>query len=220
VPKLKTPDGEELTVDDIERRFNKAMAAPEPDEPVAPAPQPKDAGDGQEPAAPAPSPDDARHTRTRTAKAPRGGGRGAPKRSAKASPAAAAPAVGTYVQPVAESLQGLTMAAAIMPVPGELGVRLRLQGSVIGDHTAGLARALDLAACNNAVIRRGVESLTMGSAGWVLPAVMAVVPFAMASAAVWRAPIDENATAAADAFSESVRAQLVEAAAGGQGPTA
>ncbi|MEU9022335.1 hypothetical protein [Actinomadura sp. NPDC048394] len=213
MPKLKTPDGSTIDGDDVERRFAAAMSAPEPDEPPAPAPQPKDGDEGQADA-PAPA-DDGKHRRTRTTKAAGSRGRGGAKRPAKASPAAAAPPTGTYVQPVAEWLQGLTIAAAIVPVPGELGVRLRLQGQVVTDHTPGLARAVDLAACNNQVIRRGVEQLTMGSAGWVLPAVMATVPFAMASAAVWRAPVDERAAAAADAFSGAVREQLAEMAGAG-----
>ncbi|MBO2459383.1 hypothetical protein [Actinomadura violacea] len=208
MPKLKTPDGTELAADDVERRFAKSMAAPAADEPPAPAPAPRDVDDDGQAAAPAPSPDDARHSRTRTAKAPRGGGRGAPRRSAKASPAAAAPAPGTYAGAIAESLQALALTSAIVPVPGDLGVRLRLQGQVIDQHAAGVAKAVDLAACNNAVIRRGVESLTSGSAGWVLPAVIAVVPFAMATSQVWRAPVDEQATAAAAAFSADVRAHM------------
>lgn len=211
MPKLKTPDGTEFDGDEVERKFTAAMAAPEPDEPAAPAPQPKDVGEGHT-EAPAP-PDDAKHTRTRTTRAA-GRGRGAGKRTAKASPAAAAPAPGTYVQPVAEWLQGLTMAAAIVPVPGELGVRLRLQGQVVGDHAPGLARAVDLAACNNAVIRRGVEQLTMGSAGWVLPAVMAVIPFAMASNQAWRAPITEDTVTRANEFTMAMHAQMTEMVSG------
>jgi len=218
VPKLSTPEGEQLDTEEIERRFSRAMAEPEPDEPTAPAPARSDpdqapvaapSNEGQDAA------DEGKNTRPRTRRA---GPRAArPKASGKGRSATKAqPEEGAYVQPVTEFLQGLTYAAALTPLPpGALAVRVRLQGALVDEHTAGLAAAIDAAARHNETIRRGVESLTGGAAGWVLPAALAVMPFAMASAQLWRMPVDENVAAAAAQFQRSTLQRITGEAGGG-----
>jgi hypothetical protein len=218
MPKLETPDGAALAEEDVAQKFAEAMAAPEPDEPQAPAPA-RRAGAGEDGAGggaagasePRESKGDSK-ARTRPASGGAAGGtgarRGRPKGSGK-KPAEAAPAEGAFVQPVAEFLQALTITGAVAPIPNEhLKVKTRLQAALVNQHAGGLAAAIDSAARHNAVIRRGVEALTMGSAGWVLPAVLAVAPFAAQSAGLWRTAVDEQMVQAAEQFEANVREQL------------
>lgn len=205
--KLITPDGKEMDEADVQQTFAEAMAAPEPDEPLAKAPQPKD-----DQAAPQASPKEPAaadgKARTRAA-APQTGERKRRTRNAAAAAPSSAPSEGAYVKPVAEFLEGLTVLGVVAPLPsGPLATRLRLQAKLVDDFSPGLAKATDLAARHNAVIRRGVESLTMGSAGWVLPAVMLVGPFAMASVGLWRAPVTEDMVKAGQIFETEVKAAL------------
>lgn len=208
MPTLKTPDGAELDEAEVNRRFAQSMAAPEPDEPIAPAPEPNDPAQDPEPPAPT---DKASHSRTRAAKGTpaRGGrrGRGRPPK------AAAAPAVlpeGTFTQAVAETLEALAIGGALVPLPtAAMRTRVRLQAQLVSEHTLGLASAIDGAARHNATIRRGVEALTQGSAGWILPAVVAVAPFAAQTLNLWRSAIDEDMAKAAEAFETDVKSKLV-----------
>jgi hypothetical protein len=87
-------------------------------------------------------------------------------------------------------------------------VRVRLQANLVAEHSAGLTKGIDAAAQNNAVIRRGVEALTMGSAGWVLPAVLAVAPFAASSYALWRSDVTQEMAEAALKFETAVKETL------------
>ena len=183
---LATADGRVLDLDDSERAFAAAMAAPSGDEPEHPAP-PKLAADPEAPYG--------RKVDGTPKKAP--GGR-PPKARVSAAPAAAAAprpaggagkaeAVADFSQPLNEFLQGVWMAAAALPVPdGSLRVRVRAQAAVIRSNAGGLVQSVNMMAQHNATIRWGVEKLTTGSAGWVLPACMALAPFAVQSAQVWR----------------------------------
>jgi hypothetical protein len=211
MPKLETADGSELTEEEVTKQFAKALSAPEPDEPLAPAPPRADNGRAEGSPEPPESPVDDR-PRTRPQSRGTGRPRGRPKGSGKKT--AAAPAEGTYVRPVSELLQALTIAGALAPVPkGPLYTRIRLQANLVDAHTAGIATATDLAARNNAIIRKGVESLTLGPGGWVLPAVVALAPFGAQSLALWRGEITPEMTAAAEQFEHGVRAQLADAGA-------
>lgn len=215
MPKLITPDGA-LDGDEVEQRFAAAMAADEPTEPIAAAPPRKE----ESSQATGPADADRRHTRARTTSA---SSPSSPSKTRRGKGAAAPqpPAEGHYVRPVSEFLQALTIAGALAPLPaGPTETRIRLQGALINKHTPGLATAIDAAARNNTVIRRGVEALTMGSAGWVLPAVLAVAPFAAESAGLWRGQITEEMSAAAATFVQGVRDSLMSPAAYGAGTTA
>lgn len=209
--KLLTPDGAEMDEAEVNRQFAESMAAPEPEEPIAPAPEPADVDAPEQPA-----PREKRsHTKARTAPgapgAPGGGrrGRGRPRK------VAAAPAPlpeGTFTGPVVEFLEALSIAGALVPLPdGELRTKVRVQAAMVEQHAGGLATAIDGAARHNATIRRGVEAITQGSAGWVLPAVMAVAPFAAQTLGLWKSPVNEDMMFAADTFEAATRAKIMTA---------
>lgn len=207
MPKLETPGGEQLDAEEVNRRFAQAMAEPEPDEPLAPAPEPKT---DPEPSAPD---NDRRHDKARTSTATAGRGRGGARRGKHSAKAAEQEpmAEGHYVRPVLEWLQSAVIVGAVAPLPpGGLRVRARLQAATIGAHSPELAKAVDSAARHNAMIRRGVESLTMGPAGWVLPAVLMIAPFAAQSLTLWRSPVDEDMITAANEFEHRIRQQIGE----------
>lgn len=213
MPKLLTPDGAELDDAEVQRKFAEAMAAPEPDEPTAPAPEPQDP---DAPPAEEPAPREQRsHGKARTTAAPRarggGGGRGRGRPRKAAAAPSAPPPEGTFAGPVAEFLEALTIAGTLIPLPaGELRTKVRLQTGLIAMHVDGLAAAADGAACHNATIRRGVEALTQGSAGWVLPAVLAITPFVAQSLGLWRGPVDEDLVRQADAYENDVRSRILQ----------
>lgn len=192
---LATADGKPIDLDQTDAEFAKAMAAPRGDEPEAPAPPKREAPDpeapygrtkdgtprgkpGRKPKQPPP-----RMTETpKTAPPPKG----------KAAPAA------DYTQGLTEFSEALWMVLAATPVPWpEWRVRVRAQAYVLKETSGGLVQGVNLMAQHNGMIRTGVEKLTTGNAGWVLPAVMAVAPFAVQSAMIWRAPADELAPVAA-----------------------
>jgi hypothetical protein len=131
-------------------------------------------------------------------------GRGRPPKKPDPEPAAA----GTYAAQIDEWLEGLTIVAALPLPPTPLRDRVRLQASLVDQHRPGLTRGIDLAAAHNATVRRGIESLTNGSAGWVLPAVALVIPFAYQSLAVWRGEMTPEARYEADAFARKVSDEL------------
>jgi hypothetical protein len=113
------------------------------------------------------------------------------------------------VRPVSEFLQGLVIAGAVFPVPdGPLKIKVRLQSNLVAAHQTGMATAVDLMARNNAFIRKGVEALTLGPSGYVLPAVVALAPFAAQSAALWRGEVTPEMTKGAEQFETMVRDQL------------
>lgn len=211
MPKLITPEGE-LDEAAVEQKFAEAMAAPEPNEPPAPAPARKETASNPSPD-PASSPSSAAgdsKARTRAASSSTSERRKRGRGSAKTE-ASAEPAEGAYTAAVAELLDALSISTALVPLPeGDLSTRLCLQADLIGAHRQGLAVATDAAARHNALIRRGVEALTKGSAGWVLPAVLAVAPFAAQSISLWRTPVDKEMTDAAATFRTNVRAAMMK----------
>lgn len=183
---LATADGKAIGLDQAEAEFHSAMAAPEPDEPEAAAPPKRTADpeapfgrrvDGSPKKAPGGRPAKARVTESKPVTA-----------DAKGGKKAGAAADGTdYTGPLGEFTSALWMVLAAAPVPVEpLRIKLRAQAAVLKDNQPGLCQGINLMAQHNGTIRRGVEALTMGNAGWVLPAVMALAPFAVQSAALWK----------------------------------
>jgi len=180
---LMTADGAALDLDAAERDFARAMAAPEPSEPQAPAP-PKRAVDPEAP-----------YGRTVNGRPKvRPGGRPPKPRVTEAAPAASSTAKGkvaaepaNYTGRLGEFTSALWMVLAGAPVPNDgLRLKIRAQARILKEHQGGVCQGVNLMAQHNSVIRRGVEALTMGSAGWVLPAVMAVTPFAVQTGQLWR----------------------------------
>lgn len=201
-----TAEGATLELDAAEQTFARAMAAPEPTDPEAPAPPKRAELSEAERGAKYGYTTDKDGTQ-RPKKAP-GRPRKTPARVTEAPAAAAeAPAKPGKVPDYTGQLAGLTeavwMVLAAAPAPTFAArVKLRAQAKVLRDNQAPLVQGLNLCAQNNSVIRRGVEALTAGGAGWVLPAVMAVAPFAVQSSALWRADPSQLALMAAETEAE------------------
>lgn len=193
---LATEDGTEIDLDAAEAEFAAAMNAPEPDEPVHPAPPKREQLTEEELGAKYGWTTDKDGNR----RAKRAKGRPSAKaRTTEAPPPPAEPqkpAKGAkgdspkpdYTGPLTEFTGALWMVAAATPMPSEaLRVRVRAQAKVLRSTQGNVVQGVNMMAQHNGTIRRGVEALTMGGAGWVLPAVMALAPFAVQSAAVWKA---------------------------------
>jgi hypothetical protein len=197
---LATADGTAIDLDKAEQDFHRAMAAPEPDEPEAPAPPKREPADPDAPFG--------RKLDGTPKKAP--GGRPGKPRVTESTPAAQTASkpsgkpgqAGTqtdYAQPLGDFTSAVWMVMAAAPVPNDgLRLKIRAQAKILKDNQPGLCQGINLMAQHNGTIRRGVEALTMGQAGWVLPAVMAVAPFAVQSAQLWRTDPGQLAGMAAD----------------------
>lgn len=217
---LMTADGATLDLDTAERDFARSMAAPEPSEPQAPAP-PRRTADPEAPYG--------RTVSGRPKRAP--GGRPPKPRVTEAAPATSGTAKGKaaaepadYTGRLGEFTSALWMVMAGSPVPNDgLRLKIRAQARILKEHQGGLCQGVNLMAQHNSVIRRGVEALTMGSAGWVLPAVMAVAPFAVQTGQLWRSPPGEAVHQMAEETESEWKAvfadiQLQMGLAGGQAP--
>jgi hypothetical protein len=185
---LATADGTQIDLDRAEADFHRAMAAPEPDEPVAPAPPKRAPADPEAPfgrkvdGTPKKAPG-GRPAKPRVIEAPRA----AEKPSKPGKPSGQPSTSADYTQPLGEFTSALWMVMAAAPVPNiDLRIKVRAQAKILKENQPSLCQGINLMAQHNGTIRRGVEMLTMGSAGWVLPAVMAVAPFAVQSAQLWR----------------------------------
>lgn len=193
---LATEDGTAIDLDAAEAEFARAMNAPEPDEPEHPAPPKREQLSEEELGAKYGWTTDAQGNR----RAKRAKGR--PRTQARTTDAPPPPqepqkpskgAKGAdpkpdYTGPLTEFTSALWMVAAATPIPAEgLRIKVRAQAKVLKATQDGVVQGVNMMAQHNGMIRRGVEALTMGGAGWVLPAVMALAPFAVQSAAVWRA---------------------------------
>lgn len=209
---LSTGDGQKIDVNESEVAFARAMAAPGPDEAEAPAPPRR-----------APADPEAPHGRTQDGKPKKGPGGRPPKPRTQEAPRSSQgsskgkdakgtdkPAV-DLTQPVVEFCEGLWMLGSMVPIPSEnLRVKTRLQAHVLRANEQQVATAVNMMAQNNSTIRSGVEKLTTGNAGWVLPACMALVPFAVQSAGLWKAPVSEEMKQAADAVEGQFRQEFNE----------
>jgi hypothetical protein len=193
---LSTEDGQAIDLDAAERDFARAMAAPEPDEPEAPAPPKRQELTEEELGAKygwTTGPNGERRakrakgrprTQARLTEAP-------PQASEKPGKPPKSQGVNqipkSLLQPLSELTSAVWMLCAAIPIPAEpLRVKVRAQAAILKANQVGLVQGVDMMARHNGVIRRGVEMLTMGSAGWVLPATMAVAPFCAQSAQLWR----------------------------------
>lgn len=185
---LSAEDGTVIDLDNVEREFAAAMAAPPADEPEAPAPPDLPAFDPEAPygyksdgtpkAGPGGRPP--RKERARTQSAPKGG----PEKPSKGL-AAAGPKP-DYTKGLKEFLAGAALGLAVLPMPNDTArIRCRVQASVIKAHEDGLASGIAITADNSGVVRWAVEKLTMGGGAWVFPAALAIMPFAMQTKVIW-----------------------------------
>jgi hypothetical protein len=106
-----------------------------------------------------------------------------------------------YSQPLAEAAQAVWFLLAGVPTPDEptkvLGVdlvsasiRLKAQAAVLEDNTGQIVASVNLMAQHSKPVRTAVEKYTAETGpAWILPAMMALLPFAVQSAMIWRAPV-------------------------------
>jgi hypothetical protein len=202
---LATADGRKLDLDNSERAFAAAMAAPRADEPEHPAPPKR-----------APSDPDAPYGRRvdgTPKKAP--GGRPpkpreveAPK-DAKGNDSKAQGSAQDYARGLGEFLGGVQLVLAVVPIPNDnIRVHARYQSAVLEKTGDGLATGLGTVAEHNAMVRWGVEKLTQGGGAWIFPAVMAIAPFAVSTALLWNAEVTPEMAAGAERIEQEAMAML------------
>lgn len=184
---LATADGQKIDLDQTDAEFAKAMAAPSSADPQHPAPPKRP---DATPEAPYGYKADGTPRRSAGGRPPKPREIEAPKTTGKTGgKGEARPGPADYTQGLTDFTDALWMVMAATPVPWEdVRVRVRAQAYVLRSNQAGVVSAVNTMAQHNGTIRTGVEKLTSGNAGWVLPAVMALAPFAVQSASIWRAP--------------------------------
>lgn len=135
----------------------------------------------------------------------------------RTAPAPAALSEAERTKQAAGTLGAVWYLAAMMPSPPEgkkvagrdlaaLDTRIKASAALLKDHTPGLSAAAGMAAKHSTPVARVLDSLssTDGPA-WVIPVLMAVVPFAGAMAALWKAPVEQI-----NHLAERTRAQAAE----------
>jgi len=199
---LATEDGAAIDLDRAEQEFARAMAAPEPGEPEAPAPPKRAPADEEAPfgrkldgtpkKAPGGRPVKPRVTDTKPVTATKGGKGGG-----------AAGDAPDYTQPLADLTSGLWMVLAAAPVPNDgMRIKLRAQAAILKENQPGIVQSVALMAAHNGTVRRGVEMLTTGGASWALPAIMGLAPFCVQTAQLWRTDPAELVSLAAKTEAE------------------
>jgi len=210
---LATADGERIDLDDVETEFAAAMAAPLDTGPEAPAPpdvgpvdpeapygrtvdgKPKKGPGGRPPGRDKARVTDAKAITSGSAKGAKGDGK------AKTGP--------DYGAALSEFLGGVQLALSVLPFPSDsVRVHARYQAAVLEQTGDGLAAGLGTIAEHNGVVRWGVEKLTQGGGAWVFPAAMAIAPFAVSTAMLWRAPVTEQMVAGAGKIESEAMARL------------
>jgi hypothetical protein len=201
---LATAEGEPVDLGAVDAEFARAMAAPAAGDPEAPPPPEI----GADPEAPFGRKVDGTPKRGR-------GGRPPTRERARTEPGPAAlsgpqkPGKGGGQQPEAgrdysAGLSDLTeviwLALAGLPIPGEAArIRCRVQAAVIKDNQAGLVGGVNILAQHNAAVRWGVEHLAAGGGAWIFPAALALMPFAVQTSMLWRAPVNGDMQRMAEA---------------------
>lgn len=156
---LTLADGGEMSTDEANRLFAEAMAAPEPDEPVAPAPKPRERVK--------PSEEKPAHSKPRVSSdRPSRGGR---KPAAKAE----APKPKDFTAELEGLLQ---LAYGACAATGNLA-----DAGAIKTHGPGMAQAWNAVAQENASVRAGLEWLTKGGVWGAV--IVTTMPFALQVAA-------------------------------------
>lgn len=210
---LATADGETIDIDRVEQEFAAAMAAPAGDE--AEAASPPDIGlvdpeapfgrkaDGTPKKGPGGRPPKDRPRVTDKAPKALSG----PQKGGKTG--GTAPSAVDYAKGLEEFLAGLALGLAVIPVPNDaVRVRCRYQSAVIEQTGDGLAKGVGMVAEHNGVARWAVEKLTQGGGAWVFPAAMAIAPFAVSSAMLWRSPVTAEMAQGAEQIQGQAMAKL------------
>ncbi len=207
---LLTADGRAIDLEnvDVDRQFAAAMAAPPADDPEAPAP----------PDVPPFDPEAPYGRKIDGTPKVRPGGRPPkerPRTTTKAAAAAADPkgkpaeAKPDYAEGLKEFFGGIALGLAVIPVPkDETRIRIRLQGAVLKETGDGLATGLGITAEHNGIVRWGVEKVTAGGGAWIFPAALAIMPFAIQTRMLWKAPVDIEMRELADDIEESALAEF------------
>lgn len=211
---LATADGEKIDLDDVETEFAAAMAAPVGDDPEHPAPP--DIGpvdpeapygrtvDGRPKKGPGGRPPRERPRVTDKApkalSGPQGGG---------GKDSGAAPGAAEYAKGLEEFLAGLALGLAVIPIPNDtIRIRCRYQSAVLEQTGDGLAKGMGMVAEHNTVARWAVGKLTQGGGAWVFPAALAIAPFTVSSAMLWRAPVTAEMAAGAERIQDEAMTRL------------
>jgi hypothetical protein len=202
---LATAEGDPIDLEHVDREFAAAMAAPAADDPEAPPPpdigtdpeapfgrrvdgQPKKGRGGRPPKEP---------SRTQTAPRELTG----PPKPGKAGgdPGAAR----DYSEGLSGFAEVLWLALAGIPIGREpLRTRCRVQAAVLKTEQAGLVSGVNILAQHNSIVRWGVEKLATGDAAWIFPAALALMPFAVQTSLLWRAPVNGDMAKIADKTEE------------------
>jgi hypothetical protein len=210
-----TPTGPTTTPGDSKPRTATAGGKPPVVDPDAPYGYMKDPATGK----------------TRPKKAPgRGKSAQAPpdRPSAKPRAARAVPSPKTdYRRDVMTLLDGVwTLAASVPDVePGTkvMGVdirsplvRVKAQAAIMKDNAMGLVNGFGIMAQHSAPVRNFIAKAGDESGpAWILPAMMALLPFAAQSAAMWRAPLEGDVVKLAERtsaeFDELVKGAMAQA---------
>lgn len=134
----------------------------------------------------------------------------APKDSPKGKDGKAQPSAGPdYAKGLSEFLGGIQLALSVLPFPNDnLRVHARYQAAVIEKTGDGLATGLGTIAEHNSMVRWGVEKLTQGGGAWIFPAALAIAPFAVSTAMLWKAPVTPEMMAGAEQIEAEAMARL------------
>jgi hypothetical protein len=189
---LATEDGTAIDLDASEQAFARAMAA-QSDEPEHPAPPKREQLSEEELGAKygwttGPNGERrAKRAKGRPSTKPRTTDAKPQEPQKPGKPKGDAPAKPDFTGPLADLTSAMWMVMAAVPIPAEpLRIKVRAQAKILRENRGGLVQGVNVMAQNNGVIRRGVEVLAMGSGGWILPATMAVAPFCVQSAQMWK----------------------------------
>ncbi|MCW2903109.1 MAG: hypothetical protein JWO67_5374 [Streptosporangiaceae bacterium] len=212
---LATADGERIDIDTVEQEFARAMAAPLGTDPEAPSPP--DVGlvdpeapygytvDGRPKKGPGGRPPRDKARTTNAPKALSGSQKPSDGPKGKTQPATAA----TYAAGLSEFLAGIELALAVLPIPkDDVRVHARYQSAVLEQTGDGLAKGVGMWAEHNGMVRWCLEMLTKGGGAWVFPAAMAIAPFAVSTAMLWKAPVTDEMRAGADKIEADTMARL------------
>jgi len=118
----------------------------------------------------------------------------------------------TYRQKVSELTDTVWMVTAAVPIADAkilgrdirpVAVRAKAQGALIREQKPALIEGVAAMAEHSSVVARGLDWLSSdGGPGWLIPACMALIPFAVQSAALWRGPIEQAEPLAARSAAE------------------